>query len=157
MSHDFFQDASHDLHSDPGSYEHFGANDYNYTHDMQQVLYDLNDTGDGGNFTNDVNHLIDEITAPPADSQSDQGLGMSDDHLPVFDPTAHQDSLTAGTGGTDLTGNVIPADAHDVGYDENGNWWSWGVDSETGLPTFAPDPESFAMPISLGDSSDSGS
>ena len=166
MSHENLHDTAvnsfdHGWSNDPAhftDYSHTGMSDYNFNHDLQQSLFDLNDTSDGGNFSNDINHLIDEITAPPDLSHTTTahvaGIGDGQFSSPSFNPSVYHDT-TFGTAG--LAEHTLPADAHSVGYDANGNWWSWGLDAETGIPTFAPDPSSFGMPISTTDTSDSSS
>jgi hypothetical protein len=100
-------------------------------------------------FMNDINHLIDEITAPPDLSHLNQHAGADVLHTQPtsFDATSHPNPVS---GGIWQPEHQVPAIGHPVGYDENGHWWSWGIDTATGLPTFAPDPKSFEMPISFG-------
>ncbi len=143
MSHDY-------LHADPG---HAGLSDTQYQHDLNQVLFDLNDTSDGGNFTSDVNHLIDEVTAVPPDLTHNSSLhdyGTTNEHLSSLDTLPQDDYSSIGT---EHNVNLIPTDIHTVGYDATGHWNSWGIDSTSSIPipTFAPDPESFGLPMSTSD------
>jgi hypothetical protein len=132
----------------PLDHGHAAGGPQNLGNEIEQIIHDLENTEGIGDFVRDIESIIDEITGHIPPSPPDPHLVAPDLHLP---PIAPDLSVPEGTG------TSVPVDVPRVGPDDSGHWPSWSIDPETGVPTFAPDPASFGLPLSTSDPNTPGS